>query len=329
MAKRLFFGEFGLAMVGVPYAILRQEYLSQVEERAAAEKFVPHIYMVVQRPRLTLDPKSIVITKERIKGVFHSHRRGALEPIPWERPNPFGESELKFECEYPYNTFAFTAPDGREVGGEVSTVLTSFQIAGPKVETQSALDLEILYVGQAYGKKGERSAMNRLARHETLQKIYSDANRRAPEMDVLIILWRFEETQLATFFPPEDEDTSEDALKAEEERTARMLAATISEEQKVNFTEAALIRYFQPVYNTQFKDQFPTPAHASYAECYKIDLNMVSAEIHTMSVQTKLWGPGAPSALMHFATFPLHSEEERRHMFDFVDFDVLVRGPAL
>ena len=42
------------------------------------------------------------------------------------------------------------------------------------------LDLEVLYVGQAYGPDGRRSASERLAKHETLQAIYGEAVRRSP-----------------------------------------------------------------------------------------------------------------------------------------------------
>lgn len=34
-----------------------------------------------------------------------------------------------------------------------------------------AQNFEVLYIGQAYGRNGERNALDRLRRHETLQRI--------------------------------------------------------------------------------------------------------------------------------------------------------------
>ena len=90
----------------------------------------------------------------------------------------------------------------------------------------------------------------------------------------------------------------------------------ISDQQRINFTEAALIRYFQPEYNTLFKDPFPSPVHSSYASCYDVDLNMIAVEVGSEDLGCKFWSKHVEPKWTHIAAFPLHSREQRKHMFD-------------
>ena len=39
--------------------------------------------------------------------------------------------------------------------------------------------------------------------------------------------------------------------------TQRIIHTRVTQQQRINFTEAALIRYFEPPYNKIFKSQFP------------------------------------------------------------------------
>lgn len=90
----------------------------------------------------------------------------------------------------------------------------------------------------------------------------------------------------------------------------------ITERQRINFTEAALIRYFSPEYNKIYKDTFPSPAHTTYSECYDLDLNSVSVELQTDRLYTRVWSKVIKPDYVHFCTFPLHSKEDRMYMFE-------------
>ncbi|TKG97822.1 hypothetical protein FC678_26315, partial [Peribacillus simplex] len=43
----------------------------------------------------------------------------------------------------------------------------------------------------------------------------------------------------------------------------------IRKKQEINFTEAALIRYFQPKYNDIMKYRFPSRTHTEYSDLFK------------------------------------------------------------
>jgi hypothetical protein len=137
------------------------------------------------------------------------------------------------------------------------------------------LDLEVLYVGQAYGESGARSARDRLASHETLQGIYAEAIASAPDQEVWLLLLGLQEpysmiqlgpTPPVPFLEPTEEEIASDLSR---------LWTRITEQQEINLAEASLIRYFAPPYNGIYKQTFPSPAHKTYSDCYELDLNTV------------------------------------------------------
>ena len=84
----------------------------------------------------------------------------------------------------------------------------------------------------------------------------------------------------------------------------------------INLAKAALIRNFQPPYNKVFKITFPSPAHKTYSQCYDLDLNAVIVEVDTSNIRAEIWSSFRTRNEHHIASFPLHSPEERRSMFE-------------
>lgn len=303
---RKYLSEFGLNMVSGYLLLLQQERLSAIDD-AGIE---PHIYMIGRRPRIMLDPDSVRITESRVTGMFRKQIRDSVEEIPFDVPNLMGTKEVTMESSYPYTEYR-TIREGGEVvgGGKCALLMASF---GPSFWEH--LDFEVLYVGQAYGTDGSRKAGDRLKRHETLQGIYSEAIGRNPDQEIWILVGTFEPLLLSSFDGiTKNYATSE---KEDSEHLSRVLSAEMTERQQINFTEAALIRYFQPEYNKIFKETFPNPAHSTYSECYDIDLNMVCVEMQTENIGLRLWSENIEPKWVHFAAFPLHSREERVYMFE-------------
>lgn len=308
MPKRKFTSEFGLNMLVEYKFLLQQDHLDVVDRTGV----FPHIYMIARRPQISLTPDSMVFTKERVTGQFRKQVKDKQIPIPFDVPNMLGTSDVTVKCDYPYTEVAIVDADGETIShGKCALLLGTF---GSKYWEH--LDLEVLYVGQAFGKAGERTAADRLRNHKTLQGIYSEAMRLAPDQNIWLILLTFQSPMLLASFDGRNKDT-EMSADADTDHMFGVLGAEVSEQQRINFTEAALIKYFQPSYNTMFKDSFPNPAHSTYSKCYDIDLNMVSVELQTEDIGARLWSPSAPASYLHLCSFPLHSREERVFMFDF------------
>lgn len=306
MALRKYISEFGLNMVNGACLLLQQEHLDQIDQAGID----PHIYVIGRRPRIMLNPHSVKVQPDRISGEFLKQVKGESIAIPFNTLNGLGTHSVQLKCEYPYTEFAFVDDQGESILHGKSAMLLG--VLGPKYWEH--LDLEILYVGQAYGKEGSRTAADRLKQHETLQGIYAEAIRRSPDQEAWIVVSEFESLLLASIDGRSTEFTT--TTEEDDEHIKTVTSTQITEQQMINFTEAALIKYFQPPYNKIFKDTFPNPAHSTYSECYDIDLNMVCVEFQTEELRLRLWSEAVQPAWIHFCSFPLHSREERQYMFE-------------
>lgn len=308
MTKRKYTSEFGLSAESEWVFIVQYDDLDRWANTFA--KDIPcHIYLICRRPRITIDPVHFSVDAASVRGVFHVQQGSASADHPFEIPNKTGRIDLRLEAPYPHTHFALLAPDGERVTwGKVG------MLAHKASGADALRDLEILYVGQAYGDNGSRTAPDRLKSHSTLLGIYAEALSRAPDHDIYLVLLKFRYFLISSI-----DGASRDVQASGEEDAAHLSSATTAdmpEQLWINFAEAALIRYFTPAYNTLFKTTFPSPAHDSYRRCYDLDLNLLSIALDTSDANMRLWCATVPPRYVHVGTFPLHSPEERRSILD-------------
>ncbi|WP_420768603.1 hypothetical protein ACNR9V_01065 [Parageobacillus thermoglucosidasius] len=268
-----------------------------------------HIYMICSRPRITFNPSNLKIEKDFVSGSFIVDKGEIKEEHFFKVPNPPNLAITSFEMEYPYSNINFLNNKGEIVSGGKAALLY------PRLQKEynSCLDLEVLYIGQAFGEEGERLATDRLASHSTLQKIYLDILTSCPNKDVWIILWQFE-PYLISMMGSGFENALID-LDGSIDHFNSVLSSSITFDQQITFTEAALIRYFEPVYNKEYKTSFPSQSHSSYDQCYKLDINSVAFELDTIELITRLYSPVIAPSFWHTKHYPLYSEDIRKDMF--------------
>lgn len=176
-----------------------------------------------------------------------------------------------------------------------------------------AIGFDVLYIGQAFGEDGSRNALDRLKKHETLQKI---ALKGIPDGYLLTILMLAVEPahQLVTMINPWAKDTSRSSERIK--NGLDKLFGT-NEAERTTLYEASLIRYFQPPFNKEFKNSFPSTNMKLLAECYDKDFSAVVAEINIDELPFKLFSAAAPrtGTGVHLAKHDLHNDEARRVFF--------------
>lgn len=177
--------------------------------------------------------------------------------------------------------------------------------------TYDCLQFDVQYIGQAYGADGSRNALDRLRKHETLQKI---AVQGVPEgyRLVLILLEVVPATRVVTMFNPKAEDKTQggERIKAGLDK----LFGT-DEKERVSLFEAAFIRYFKPAFNEKFKDSFPSTNMKVLKDCYDKDFSAVIAEIGFDELPYKLFSGQVEAKDHHIASFNLSTKEERAVFF--------------
>lgn len=298
-------------MVGGPHALIQQDYLDNSQLREHFNEDQPcHIYMVCRRPRITIAPTDVRFTDSTFQGSVTVQQGATVQQEPFSVRWPEAAG-FTFDSQYPFNTFSISEPNGK-VYLDGKTALLAAKLGDQFVKHLSA---EVLYVGQAYGEDGSRTAPDRLRNHSTLQQIYAEAIARTPEKEIWLVLWSFRPILLASFDGTQAEYGT--STEEDDQHIDKTLATEITEQQRINFTEAAVIRYFQPEYNTVFKGSFPNPAHKTYSECYDLDINSIAVELDTEGSYCKLWSATVAPRWTHFIHYPLHSKNERQAMFDF------------
>lgn len=312
MTKRLP-TEFAINMNLNKMMILQQPELKSVNDFNYFDEDSPcHLYFICKRPRLTIDPEKFEVTKKYIKLVFNIQRKNEFEVKEYKFDNTFDRDDIKIKSEYPNNIFQLYTEEEILVDAKVAPFLQSL-ISG------DFLDLEVLYIGQSYGVEGARTAPDRLMSHSTLQGIYSEAIINNPDSEIYLVLASFAQINIMmldgrTKFT--DEELSEDAIRRPKVND-KLNWEGVSEQQKINFTEASLIKYFQPKYNKVYKDSFPNPAHKTYSECYELDINAVCIELQTYEmINCCMYSDSVKSAPWHMQKFLLNSEEDRKSMFE-------------
>ncbi len=175
----------------------------------------------------------------------------------------------------------------------------------------NVVNFEVKYIGQAYGKDGSRNAIDRLLKHETLQKISLKGVPEGYRLSLLLLEVQ-PNTQLFTVFNPraKNKDESSSRIKSGLDK----LYGT-SEQERIALYEAALIRYFSPSFNKVFKNSFPSTNLKILQDCYEKDFAAVVAEICIDELPFKLFSESIEAKNYHIAKHNLHKDEDRKIFF--------------
>jgi len=173
------------------------------------------------------------------------------------------------------------------------------------------INFEVKYIGQAYGNDGSRNAIDRLLKHETLQKISLQGVPDGYNLTLLLLEVQ-PNNQLFTIFNPfaKNRDEGPSRIKSGLDK----LFGT-SEQERIALYEASLIRYFSPQFNKEFKNSFPSTNLKILQDCYEKDFAAVIAEICIDELPFKLFSESVEVSHYHIAEHNLHKEEDRKFFF--------------
>lgn len=184
--------------------------------------------------------------------------------------------------------------------------------AQSRLSSQSGtVSFEVKYIGQAYGQDGSRNAVDRLLKHETLQKISLMGVPDGFKLSLLMLEIQ-PNNQLFTLINPfaQKKDDNGERIKSGLDKLFNT-----TEQERVSLYEAALIRYFYPKFNKEFKDSFPSTNLKILQDCYEKDFSAVVAEINIDGLPFRLCSEQVKPAPHHIAKHHLHKAQERRVFF--------------
>ena len=255
-----------------------------------------HIYLIGQLPEIKF------LGADSDSKIFTLSYRVACEECHLAYELPAGGS-----LQYIDGGCYICAPDGKLIWPDDDDIASRLQ----KVTQQ--FNFEILYIGQAYGKKGSRNALDRLLKHEKLQKIALKGTPRGYMHSVVML--EVSPTGIMAMFNPfaNEKDIDNERIDSGVEK----LFGT-RELERITLYEAALIRYFEPLYNHEFKNSFPSTNLKVLDDCYKNDVAAIIAELDLIDFRYTFSSGKIESASSHMAMFNLHEKNDRDFFFGLV-----------
>lgn len=284
--------------------ILQQDQLDVVEDlfKYAEDNF--HIYIIGRRPRI-LFGDNISFTEKTIQGnILIQSNKSFVDYAP-------------FSIEFKDKSILYVSLVTNDQYIQIDFTNNSHaKIHAASVYSKSSLhNLEVLYIGRAYGDSGSRTVFQRLKSHSKLQKIYAD--HQGSSDDIWITIWRFSPNGIIYMPAFSSDETLSNFVKdlSDFHRYGKSYI-NLSSKQDINVTEAALIRYFKPKYNEKLKNLFPVKSHSEYSECYDLKLDFICVELDTTNSLFSLWSPEQPSISdIHNINFTFNSEEKFEDLF--------------
>ncbi len=173
------------------------------------------------------------------------------------------------------------------------------------------LHFEVKYIGQAYGKDGSRNALDRLMKHETLQKISIKGVPEGYKLSLLLLEVEPSNTLITAFTPHAlTKDTDSARIKSGLDK----LYGT-SEAERISLFEASMIRYFSPEYNKEFKNSFPSTNLKVLQDCYDKDISTVFSQICIDEIPFMLFSQEVKPMQYHLSKHDLHQDSDRKVFF--------------
>lgn len=204
------------------------------------------------------------------------------------------------------DTWFLRNQDGARIIPDVDLLLTGLgrEMRGIKFEVQ--------YIGQAFGDNGSRNAYQRLQKHETLQKIALMGIPEGYKLELLLMEIQPSNRMITVINPfADNQEESESRIS----NGMNKLRDT-NEQERITLYEASLIRHFQPKFNKEFKNSFPSTRMKLLKDCYEKDFSAIIAEICFDNMYLHLFSDSVVPAAYHIITHYLHDDENRKMFFN-------------
>ncbi|WP_147457507.1 hypothetical protein [Micromonospora sp. CV4] len=299
MTMRKFETESRVTVVVTPRLIGRQKDIKSLPGSLVEDC---HLYIVSRQPRLSVDPSSVIVRDGLIRFKVRSQHGGDFREHLCAFTTKQYREGFAWKAEWPFEDFRFTHKGEDLAWGSIGALVNHMEVG-----VEELLEHEILYIGQAFGKDGERNAYDRLKSHSTLQAIYAE-NR--PDYDIWLTLCEISDVSLVQDISSGEAEVmgDKDTLHSLEV-LARSQNPQFYRREALTMAEAGLIRFFMPEYNEKFKNNYPDPNHVHISTAVELDFADLMVELHAYPINVRFWSPRQPlqSGLIHVARFPLRA----------------------
>ena len=270
-----------------------------------------HIYIISKLPSLAFSRLTFNHIDHKISGILRYKVKGEKREIDFSTDFHLPEDATEIRIsDYPHRELITYNEKGEKV-----TYLPASMIStglGLHVKNKELGNLEVLYVGQAFGD-GSRNTFDRLRSHSTCQKILAQVQYEDPDSEVYLLAFEYCPYRIFLQFDGKAKGVISDYRDLNRVRSVIDNPLTIH--QQICLAEASLIRYFQPRYNEIYKHNFPNENHKLLQSCYDLDFSGLVVEINTEELMFNLFSNTIVPKEHHICNIEIIDPEERWGFF--------------
>lgn len=212
-----------------------------------------NIYLITARRRVLINPDDLYLLGRAAHGSFIVIDEQGVQSIPFRydipRIGPDDQDDIEQVIVAPNGTHLTILSTSRQM-----TTAAHIVVANATSALQANhRDMNVLYVGQGIGKVHARTAVDRLLNHTTLQRILAETSTNSPELEVSILLYRFEHGRTMISNGGDFNAEPIASEQKESEHFERLRSVRLNRDEVITLAEAALINHFKPHYNTLLK----------------------------------------------------------------------------
>lgn len=278
-----------------------------------------HVYCVVDCPRISIIPESLryEIFEERLVFAldleYRVNGRLKIMKVLSDYPTPIPGEIVKLEVDsYPHLNLKLLNSKN-----EIIASTTAPEIAY-QFQIHDLIELNVLYIGQSTGLIQESNSLKRLRSHSTLQTILADANSLRPDRSIFVGMFTFSKPKFYFIMDGMDHSKifgSEDLL-----RFFKIKDFKLNKKQQIAIIEAALVRYFQPVYNEYLKKNLPSKNSTILKQCYQFDFSAINVNLNTENISRNnlkyyLYSDHTEKKYEHLISIELHNPMKKKGFY--------------
>ena len=312
--QRKFLSEFAVNLFTSRWLLIPSSQITSdgvMRDDAAEVSKNCHIYLICERPALSFEKTTFAYDGEKLAGNLIHRIEGVEHKTPFEQKFPLLDDAVELRLSnYPHREIQTFNSQGECVRYLPASTI-SFEQHAQNLD-HIYRKVKVLYVGQAFGG-GNRTAIDRLRSHSTLQKILAEASYDSPDSEIMVLMIEYEQYRVITSM----DGRAHEAIKDErdEKRFISIIDNPLKKGQQISLAEAALIRYFQPKYNKIYKKKFPSRELKVLAQCYEYDFSALAVEINTDELNLTLYSDTVRPAMHHISNIDLVDHEQRAGFF--------------
>lgn len=312
--KRKYLSDFAVSLFSARFGFLTASQLvSNNKIKPETEEFLRtcNIYLICQRPAFSFSPTGFSYDGKKVKGNLQYKVNGKTKLKAFNLPFELcdGATSLKLS-NYPHREIQTSTSKGKVI----RTISASLFSMNGFFTGADFRNFKVSYIGQTKAEN-ERTPIDRLRSHSTLQKILAEMQNLKPDDEAIIFIFEYCPYSIITVMDGSNSEAIKD--QSDSKRFISVLENPLTEHQQTCLTEAGLIRYFQPEYNEKFKDKFPNAKQKLLDECYQLDFSALIVEMDTEELWFNLFSQTQPPNFHHTAKFDLIDPKKRKSFFAF------------